>query len=111
MLKLKPVILICGKPIGSDAVIDAEIERIDLEVRREGDVDAIESEPRFVGQVWTKDVRLVEREDLPVRLPRIAKARQGVALKIRLAAPVRWKRVVAVDTIVIVMLWLTSPVH
>ena len=66
MLKLKPVMLICGRPMSwLMPLFDPEVSRVQLQVRRKRDVDAIESESRFIGQVWTKDVRFVERKDLP----------------------------------------------
>ncbi len=83
-----------------DSVVDAEISRIQLRIRRERDVDAVESQSRFVGQVWTKDVRFVQGEDLPSRLARVAQTRQRVSLKIRLAAFVALEGVVAVKAIV-----------
>ena len=45
-------------------IVDIKIERIELQVRREGDVNAIEPKARFIGQIWTKDVRFVQREYL-----------------------------------------------
>jgi hypothetical protein len=50
-----------------DTVIDAEVERIQLRIRREGDVDAIETKPRFVDDRGSESVCFIEREDLPAR--------------------------------------------
>src|SRR6185369_1667132 len=79
---------------------DTEIEWIQLGVRREGDVDAIETKPRFVDDRGTERVCLIEREDLPARLPRVAETRDRVSLERRLAALIALQCVVSMQAIV-----------
>src|ERR1051326_8184366 len=69
-----------------DSVLDTEIKRVELRVRRENDVDSIETKTRFVHDRGTERVRLVQREDLPARLARIAEAGNCIALECRFAA-------------------------
>src|ERR1043165_2672477 len=63
-----------------DSVLDTEIKRVELRVGRKDDVDAIETKTRFVHDRGTERVRLVESEDLPARLARIAEAGKRIAL-------------------------------
>ena len=84
-----------------DAVVDAEIGGVDLEVRLEGDVDAVEAEPRLVHQIRAEDVGLVQGHDLAVRVAGVAETGNGVALQGRLAAAVALERVVAVQRVVL----------
>ena len=101
MLKLKPVMLICGRPMSCiDSVVDAEVRRIQLRIRRERNVDAVEAQARFIRQVWTKDVRFVQGEYLPARLACITQAGNRISLKIWLAALVALEGVVTVQSIV-----------
>ena len=83
------------------AVVDAVVGRVQLGVWLERDVDPVETESRFVHEVRSKDVCLVESHDLAVRLPRVAESRDGVELKRRLATAVALERVVPVQRIAI----------
>src|ERR1044072_9986284 len=65
----------------SHTVLDAEIEWVELCVRRKDDVDAIETETRFVHDCRTERVRLVQRENLAPRLARVAEVRDRVSLQ------------------------------
>ena len=47
-----------------DAVVNTEIERIQLRIRTEKDVDAIEAKASFIHDVGTKDMGFIQREDL-----------------------------------------------
>ena len=58
-----------------NTILDTKVERIQLRIRREGDVDSIETKPCFVDDGCAEGMCFVEREDLPARLARVAKAR------------------------------------
>ena len=83
-----------------NAVVDAEVIWIQLRVRREGYVDAVQAQARFIRQVWTKDVRFVQGEYLPPRLARVTPSGKRVSLKIWLTAFVTLEGVIAMKAIV-----------
>src|ERR1043165_1074249 len=84
----------------SHAVLDAEIERVEQRVRREQDVDPVETKTRFVNDGRAERVSLIEREDLAARLARVAEAGYRVSLQRGFAALVALERIVAVETII-----------
>ena len=83
-----------------NAVVDAEVIRIQLGVRRKGNVDPVQAQARLVRQVWTKDVGLVEGENLPPRLARVTPTGKRISLKIWLAAFVTLEGVIDMKAIV-----------
>src|SRR6266511_5009760 len=83
-----------------DAVIDPEVCRVELPVRREGDEYAVEAKAGFVDQSGAECVRLVESKDLAARLAGVAESRNRVALQGRLASQVALDGVVAVQTVI-----------
>src|SRR2546427_3647461 len=84
-----------------DAVADAKIRRVDLQVRIEGDVQPVEAKPRLVHERLAEDVRFVDRHDLPVTAARVAEVRHGVALRVRLLPFVGLECVVSVEVVVL----------
>ena len=49
--------------------------------RIEGDGNAIETESRLIYQIGAENVRLAERANLPMRMPMVTPARNGIALE------------------------------
>jgi hypothetical protein len=53
------------------------------------DIDAVEPESNLVHEIRFEDMRLVQRHDLPVRVPGVAETGHRVELQRRLAAESR----------------------
>jgi hypothetical protein len=64
----------------SNAVLNVEIERIELCVWAKENVNAVKAEPRLVHYVRAEGMDFVQREDLAMRSPRITKPGNVVSL-------------------------------
>jgi hypothetical protein len=64
----------------SDPVVNSKVDWIQFGVRAESNVDAVESEPCLVDQIRSKRVRFIQRENLTMRLARVAKAGNVISL-------------------------------
>src|ERR1044072_2427306 len=84
----------------SHPVLDAEIGRVEQRVRREQDVDPVETKARFVHDGRAERVSLIERENLAARLARVAEAGYRVSLQRGFAALLALERIVTVETII-----------
>src|SRR6185295_14023871 len=83
-----------------EAVVDSQVGRVELLIRREDDVDAVKAEARFIDRAGAEDMRLVQGEDLAARGARVAEIGNRVALQNRLAALVPLDRVIAMQAII-----------
>jgi len=82
------------------AVVDAEINRVKLCVRRVCKIDPVEAETHFIDEAGTDDVRFVQGQELSQAEASVAEARDSVALYIRLFTQGVLVDVVAVQPVV-----------
>src|SRR4029079_9614548 len=83
-----------------DTVFDPEVERLQMSVGIEQDVDSIEPKSCFVDDTRSESVCFIKRKDLTPRSARVAKTRNGIALESRFTTLVTLDRIVTVKAIV-----------